>query len=140
MEGHHEGRMVPVLGQEFHPNLDIHVALAAVNPAEFPHLALFRKAQVFDRPDVLFNGQLLQLPSQGIYRVFIRKQICDSKFVCVPLIPVLINLPLSLKSDCCVILQRIPEILQVGPYLRFALDPCPQVIHSWLPPSLFGIN
>ena len=123
MEGHDEGRMFSVLGEEFNSNLNVDITLTIVNLAEFTHFASFRKAQVFDGFHILLDVQSFQFPFQCINRILIWKQIRNGKLICVPLIPVSVNHPFLLKCDFRAMLQRVPEILQIGPYLCLAFNP-----------------
>lgn len=123
MEGHDEGRMFSVLGEEFNPNFNIYITLTIINLAEFTHFASFRKTQVFDSLHILLNVQPFQFSFQRINRILIWKQIRNGKLICVPLIPVSVNHSFLLKCDFRAMLQRVPEILQIGPYLCLAFNP-----------------
>ena len=131
MEGHNERCVIAIFGQQFHPYLDVHVALPIIDFSKLPHFAAFRKAQILYRLHIVLDGQLLKLPLQSNNRVFIRKQVCNSKAIGIPLISMLIDQPFFLKRDFCAMLQGILQILKLSADIQFALDSCNRFCHSF---------
>ena len=140
MEGHDERGVIAIFGQQFHPYLDVNVALAIVDFSKFTHFATFRKAQIFDCLHILLNSQLLKLPLQSNNRVFIRKLIRYSKAIRISLISALVYQPFFLKCDFCAMIQRILQILKICTYIQFTLNPSDCFVHCSIPPKSYGIN
>ena len=71
---------------------------------------------------ILLDSQLLKLPLQSNNRVFIRKQVCYSKAIGIPLISMLVDQPFFLKRDFCAMLQGVLQILEISADIQFALN------------------